>query len=294
MDLAPPRGRRKAPRGRRGSDDLRAYWWSGLTAGYLPDMRVDEGSIRMCTSCGPVSLLKNIVRLSGRDAKGTHAYSSEFGTPNVSPMVDWDSETTTHGVFARRRLQPVYDLSAAGETVALDAPVESPDVPDDIDDTLGLDNIEDILRYLRSRNLEDLAGDLEYKKCIIEEDSDELPISLESAREFAAFVAKESLAGSPNLMVDSYGYVGLEWIIPDPLTSRPGAGGETTERGDDRVWGKGDGVLGLWFLPNGLVRVCGTSGPVGQGVERILVNSIVLPGHVMGEIKPFLSRLEGA
>ena len=297
MGLAPLRGRREAPQGRltggRGSDDLRAHW-SGPTADYLAVMRVGEGSIHMCTSCNPKSLPKNIVRLSGGDARGTYVYPSQFGALNVSPMVDWDFETTTHGVVARWRSRPVYNLSAEGETVVLDVPFESPGVPDEIDETPVLDNIEDVLRYLRTRNLDDLAGDLEYKKCLIEEDPDELPISLESTREFAAFVAKESLAGSPNLMVDSYGYVGLEWIIPDPLASRPGADVETTERGDDRVWGKGDGVLGLWFLPNGLVRVCGTSGPVGQGVERMLVNSIVLPTHVMGEIKPFLSRLEGA
>ena len=155
-----------------------------------------------------------------------------------------------------------------------------------------LRNVEDILKYLRSLGLDDLADDLEYKKRLIEENLDELPISLESAREFAAFVATESPPGSPNVTVDSYGYVGLEWTIPSPPASTSGAEVVTTERSDDHVWGKGDGVLALWFLPNGLVRTYGTSGPVGQGVERMRVNSILPPVHVMGEVKPFLSRLE--
>ena len=165
---------------------------------------------------------------------------------------------------------------------SLGAPVAGPE----------LDTVEDVLGHLRSQGLDDLAGDLEYKRQFIEEDPDELPISLESAREFALFAVTEPLAGSPSVMVDSYGHVGLEWIIPDPFASEAGAEVAMTGRGDDYVWGRGDGVLGLWFLTNGLVRVCGTSGPVGQGIERMSVNSIVPPAHVMGEVRLFLSRLE--
>jgi hypothetical protein len=237
-----------------------------------------------------------MVRSSGVDVKDVAYVSvSKSDVAYVPSMVDWDSEDPILGIFARGRLQPVYDLSVEGETNVLHSLLEPSDAPGKVP-ILG--NVEDILKYLRSLGLDDLADDLEYKKCLIEEDLDEedlneLPISLESAREFAGFVATESLAGSPNVMVDSYGYVGLEWIIPGPPISTSGAEVVTTERTDDHVWGKGDGVLGLWFLTNGLVRVCGTSGPVGQGIERMRVNSIVPPVHVMGEIKPFLSRLEG-
>ena len=294
MSLVPFRGSREAPQGRmtggRRTDDLRASW-SGFTADYLADIRAGGSFFHMCTACDPMSFQSNVVRSSRVDVRSVYIFASGFGAVYVPPMVDWDSEATALAIAARGGLQPVYDLSVEGETIILEALSESLDVPNEVP---VLDDVEDILRYLRSRGLDDLAGDLEYKKCLIEEDPDELPISLESAREFAGFVATESLAGSPNVLVDSYGYVGLEWIIPDPLASRSGAEVVTTNRGDDHVWGKGDGVLGLWFLSNGLVRVCGTSGPLGQDVERMRINSIVPPAYVMGEVNPFLSRLEGA
>ena len=103
--------------------------------------------------------------------------------------------------------------------------------------------------------------------------------------EFAGFVLREAVGNSPSVVVDSYGYVGLEWIIPDPFASRLGSAVVQTRRSDDHVWGRGDGVLGLWFLPGGMVRVCGTSGPVGQGVERMRVNSVVPLADVMGEVR---------
>ena len=62
--------------------------------------------------------------------------------------------------------------------MVFDAPLESSDIPAEVP---VFDNVEDVLRYLRSRGLGDLAGDLEYKKCLIEEDPDELPVSLDSA-----------------------------------------------------------------------------------------------------------------
>jgi hypothetical protein len=187
-------------------------------------------------------------------------------------------------------VQSVYGSSAELKDVILDVLLEPFDPPDEVP---ALDDVERVLWYLRSRGLDDLAGDLEYKKGLIEEDPDESPISPESARGFTAFVTTKLLAGSPNVIVDSRGHVGLEWIIPDPFPQGSGPGVVTTGRGDDHVWGRGDGVLGLWFLPNGLVRVCGTSGPVGQGVDRMRLNSTVPPAHVMGEVRPFLSRLDG-
>ena len=293
MSLAPFRSSREAPQGRmaggRGTDDLRASW-TGFTADYLADIRAEGRFFHTCTACDPMSFQSNAVRSPWGEVGDVHIFPSGFGAVYVSPMVDWDSESTALAIAVPRGLQPVYGLSVEGETIIGEALSELTDVPNEVP---VLDDVEDILRYLRSRGLDDLAGDLEYKKCLIEENPDELPISLESAREFADFVATESLAGSPNVLVDSYGYVGLEWIIPDPLASRSGSEAVTADRGDDHVWGKGDGVLGLWFLSNGLVRVCGTSGPLEQGVERMRINSIVPPAYVMGEVNPFLSRLEG-
>ncbi len=138
--------------------------------------------------------------------------------------------------------------------------------------------VDRLLQRLRDQGLDDLAGDLEYKNALIQEDPEELPISPESASLFADFIAREPLTGSPNLTVDSRGHVGLEWTIP---------GQSLTETGP------GDGVLGLWFLPDGLVRICGTSGPAWSGVDRIRVNCAVPPAQVMSQVEPFLSRLEG-
>ena len=154
------------------------------------------------------------------------------------------------------------------------------------------DNVEAIIESLREHGLQDLAVQLEYKKRIIEDDPDELPISHESARSFASFVTAQPLSGSPRVTVDPYGYVGLEWVIPDPYASGPSQTATSTGRDDDHVWGKGDGILGVWFLPTRMVRIYGTSGPVGQGLERMRVNSTVTHSYVINEVEPFLSRLK--
>lgn len=156
-------------------------------------------------------------------------------------------------------------------------------VPGDVDGLLG---------YLRDRGLDDLADDLEYKRLLIEEDPDELPVCDESVRGFARFIATEQLVGAPTLTVDVAGHIGLEWVIPDQLTSRSGGQMAGTGQDDNQVWGKGDGVLGMWFLPSGMVRVYGTSGPVGQGIDRMRVNDTLPPGRVVITVEPFLSRLE--
>lgn len=150
-----------------------------------------------------------------------------------------------------------------------------------------LDNVDNILQYLKNKRLYNLANDLEYKKYIIEQD-DDIPISIESARTFACFVTTEVLPGSPNATVDYCGYVGLEWIIPGQITSKSKTNITAT---NNHVWGKGNGVLGLWFLPNRLVKICGTSGPAEQGIKRMRINSVSPIANVINEIQPFLSRL---
>ena len=159
-------------------------------------------------------------------------------------------------------------------------------------DAAGSDDVEVIIESLREHGLQDFAVQLEHKKRVIEDDPDELPISPESVRSFVGFVTAQPLPGSPRVTVDPYGYVGLEWVIPNPYTLGPSRTEASSGRDDDHVWGKGDGVLGVWFLPSGMVRVYGTSGPVGQGLERMRVNSTVTPSYVINVVEPFLSRLE--
>ena len=286
-------------------DDLRLNWFGFMTDDVM-GTRTGERPLRIC-SCGSGSFRLSMVGPFVVGVGGVHISLLDRGDVSMPRMADWGSEAVALDMVDRsleapdldmvavRRPEPGYNSpveeEVLEEVVDLDSLLESLGAPVAVPE---LDTVEDVLGHLRSRGLDELAGDLDYKRQLIEEDPDELSISLESARKFARFAATEPLAGSPNVMVDSYGYVGLEWIIPDPLASGSGAEVAMTGRGDDRVWGRGDGVLGLWFLPNGLVRVCGTSGPVGQGIERMSVNSIVPPAHVMGEVKPFLSRLESA
>ena len=164
-------------------------------------------------------------------------------------------------------------------------------IPEALDEVRASADVEAVLRHLRDRGLDHFAGELEYKKILIEEDPDELPIDLESARGFASFVSSHTLAGSPNVTVDTDGYVGLEWVVPDPMSLGSGERRATSANDDAHVWGNGHGVLGLWFLPDRMVRVYGTSGPVKQGVVRMRVNCTVTPSHVMNAIAPFMFRL---
>ena len=219
-----------------------------------------------------------VLGVSSRPVAGPHVYSS------VGHVVD----------FSGRPEVPEASQTAGGATVAPsldDGPAVAKLTPLDAPSEVQMsDDVDDVLEYLRGLGLDDLADDLEYKRLLIEEDPDELPICDESARTFVSFIATETLAGSPALTVDVYGYIGLEWIIPDPLASQAEAA--RTVENDDRVWGRGDGVLGLWFMPSGMVRVYGTSGPVGQGIDRMRVNDTVPTGRVMHVVEPFLSRLE--
>ena len=291
MSLAPIRGSGGTAQGPptegRVGDDLREGW-SSFMADPIAGVETCELSSRGC-SCVILAFHGYMIHRSLTDIIDVHTGSSDFEVSHPPSRAGWGWEGLDLGAVNREASRSVpfssRELTGIVEAVGgMSRPAGGVPLLGDVDQ---------VLLALRRLGLDDLAGDLEYKKVLIEDDPDESPISLESARGFYAFVAAGALRGFPSVTVDSRGYVGLEWIIPDPL--RPGfaPGTVTTGRGDDHLWGRGDGVLGMWFLPNGLVRVCGTSGPVGQGVDRMAVNSTVPPAHVIGEIMPFLSRLEG-
>ena len=215
---------------------------------------------------------------SGSIASGVNL--RRIGRPDVQIYDRLGVRVTRSGT--RGSTQDMVPDRAMGTEVAVTEAL--PEVP-----TLG--DVEAVLGYLRDRGLDHFASKLEYKKVLIEEDPDDPPVDLESARGFAGFVTLETLAGDPNVTVDADGYVGLEWVILDPLALETEEWEATGGRHDDRVWGKGHGVLGLWFLPDGMVRIYGTSGPVRQDVVRMRVNCTVTAGHVMNAIEPFMSRL---
>ena len=157
------------------------------------------------------------------------------------------------------------------------------DVPDSVEEGIG---------HLRASGFVEFAERLEHLHREIEDDPDESPTSLESLKVFVNFVVGRHLPGSPSVWVDPYGYVGLEWRIPDPerLDDVPTSFGYD----DDRLWGKGDGILAIVFLPNGSVKLAGTSGPVGRGVERLILSETVPTDSVIDSIQPFLRRMEAA
>ena len=154
-----------------------------------------------------------------------------------------------------------------------------------------LDDVEGIIGNLRYFGLAEISERLEYLYREIADDPDELPISLESLRAFADFVSGTPLPGSPGVSVDPYGYVGLQWRIPDPHALGGEYPIEAVAGDDDQFWGRGDGVLAMLFLPSGLVKFYGTSGPVGQGLRRLRLGDTVPQDSVMSEVEPFLSRL---
>ena len=153
------------------------------------------------------------------------------------------------------------------------------------------DQVEGIIEFLKSSGLVSISNRLGDLHREISEDPDEFPVSAGSLGKFTDFVLDNPLPGSPSVWVDTYGYVGLEWRIPDPDRSEGLSASETACRDDDHLWGKGDGILAMVFSPSGLVKFSGTSGPVGQSLERLTIRGTFPQTAVMSAVQPFLSRL---
>ena len=169
------------------------------------------------------------------------------------------------------------------------------DVVDGPDDGSGTpDNVEGIIKFLRLSGLVAISDRLEYLHREIAEDPDELPLSADSLGKLADFILGNPLPGAPSVWVDPYGYVGLQWRIPDPNRPEGPSVSEFPPRDDDHLWGNGDGILAMVFLPSGLVKFSGTSGPVGQGLARLIVGGTFPQGAMMSAVQPFLSRLEAS
>ena len=150
--------------------------------------------------------------------------------------------------------------------------------------------IDRVLRRLREHGYHMLACQLKYKNGLIEDDPDEIPVSLHSLEVFGRFVQIVGVVGSPELTVDPNGYVGLDWIIPD-LRGLEFNGLVKFVGEDDHGWGNGDGVLVMWFLSDDLVRIYGTSGPLRQDMRRVRVDATVGFNDVNSVASPFIDRL---
>ena len=170
---------------------------------------------------------------------------------------------------------------AAGDETTTDAD------PSDLPAT-----VEEGIRRLRASGLMGFAERLEGLQREIEDDPDESPISLESLAQFSNFVGAKDLPGFPSVWVDPYGNVGLEWRIPDP--ERLGNVPAPLGYDDDHLWGHGDGILAMVFLPNDTVKLAGTSGPVGRGVERRILSETVSTNSATDAAEFFLRRMGDA
>ena len=148
------------------------------------------------------------------------------------------------------------------------------------------DDAETVLHKLETGLLEHVARRIRYLELEIDEEEGEEPIDLKSLHRFAQFMLENRAIGSPSTWVDHLGFLGLEWRIPY-LESV----GEPADVGTEH-WGRGDGILAMVFLPSGLVRFSGTSGPVGQDIERLNVSGTYTPSDTLKAVQPFLSRLE--
>ena len=148
------------------------------------------------------------------------------------------------------------------------------------------DDFDTVLRKLEQAHLTTVANRIRYLQDEIDEEEGEEPVNGESLRRFTDFVLMDQPAGSPSTWIDHRGFLGLEWRIPDPART------DRISDANTEYWGKGDGILAMVFLPTGLIRFSGTSGPVGQGIERLKVSGTYPPSGVMEAVQPFLSRVE--
>ena len=148
------------------------------------------------------------------------------------------------------------------------------------------DDIDTILHKLEQSHFMAVAKRIRFLRDEIDEEEGENSINVESLRRFADFILSGQLVGSPSTWIDYRGFLGLEWRILDPSRT-----GRKTDANTE-FWGKGDGILAMVFLPSGLIRFSGTSGPVGQGIERLNVSGAYPPSEATEAVQPFLSRVE--
>ncbi len=162
--------------------------------------------------------------------------------------------------------------------------------PQDLDQKrLGIepkDDVETVLHKLENGLYECVAHRIRYLEQEINEEEGQKPIDLNSLHRFAHFMLENRPIGSPSTWIDHRGFLGLEWHIP----YQEGAG--EFAQADLKHWGRGDGILAMVFLPSGLIRFSGTSGPAGQSIERLNVSGTHTPSDTLSAVQPFLSRLE--
>ena len=141
----------------------------------------------------------------------------------------------------------------------------------------------EIVDALKSHGLNEVANRLVQLKEMIAEDPDEPDLAIDSLRSFAEFIMEETHLPIPEIGAGPEGFVEAEWRIPHS--------GERKAASDESYWGRGDGILAMKFLPTGLVRFAATSGPAGQGKERLRTSGILPRNSILPAVQTFISCL---
>ena len=142
---------------------------------------------------------------------------------------------------------------------------------------------KEIWNALKSHGLNELAARLAQLRELLDEDPDEPDLAIESIQSFAEFFMQETHLPVPEIGAGTEGFVEAEWRIA--------SNGDRAATPDERYWGSGDGILAMKFLPTGLVRFAATSGPAGQGKERLRTNGILPRKSTLPAIQTFVPRL---
>ena len=142
---------------------------------------------------------------------------------------------------------------------------------------------KEILDALRSHGLNEVAARLAQLIEMLDEDPDEPDLAIESLRSFAEFFIQEARLPVPEVGAGPEGFVEAEWRIS--------TNGEGMVASEKSYWGRGDGILAIKFLPTGLVRFAATSGPAGQGKERLRTSGILPTNSILPAVQTFVSRL---
>ena len=140
------------------------------------------------------------------------------------------------------------------------------------------------LQRLQSAGLELTANRLDYLREIAEADPEEPAIHAESLEAFAKFIMANPRLDTGSIGVNDEGYVSAQWF----LSPEPAPDDNPDER---RFWGNGRGMIGMQFLPNGLVRFAANSGPAIAGTERLRKSATCPLETVPEELASYLPKV---
>ena len=143
---------------------------------------------------------------------------------------------------------------------------------------------ERTLDRFRQAGLEKTADRLNYLREMSETHTEEQAVRDESLETFAAFILNNPGLDTEAISVSAEANVSAQWF----LSPEPSSSDNADER---RFWGNGRGMIGMQFLPNGIVRYAANSGPSIGGVERLRKSDTCLVENISEELARFLPKV---